>query len=288
MQTRAAPLTVAVASGKGGTGKTTVATSLAMVAAGTGRPVCFFDADVEAPNGHLFLEPEIAREGPVRLLVPEVDADRCNGCGRCAELCQYGAIIAVGRRAIVLADLCHGCGGCALVCPERAIRDRPRPIGTVVEGRADTLAFVSGRLDIGQALAPPVIRAARRRLPRNTTVIVDAPPGTSCPAVHAVRGADVVVLVTEPTPFGLHDLELAVDMVRLLEIPIGVVVNRADGDSADVERYCRDQALPVLASLPEDRRVAEACARARLTVEALPEYGPAYLELWQRIEELAA
>lgn len=282
------PLRVAVASGKGGTGKTTIATSLAATLAAGGREVCFIDADVEAPNGHLFLKPEIHTERPVHLPVPVVDAERCHGRGQCAELCQYGAIVCVGERAIVLPDLCHGCGGCTLVCPEHAIREQPRRIGTVSEGRADTIDFVGGRLDIGQPLAPPVIMATRRRATHGRIHIIDAPPGTSCPTVHSVDGVHVALLVTEPTPFGLHDLQLAVEIVRLLDVPFAVVVNRAEDGADEVRSWCRHQGIDILAELPHDRRVAEACARGELTVEALPEYTPAYQELWGRLEELAA
>jgi len=282
------PLRVAVASGKGGTGKTTVATSLATTLASDGCAVCYVDADVEAPNGHLFLKPDIHTERRVRLPVPEVDTDRCKGHGKCAELCEYGAIVAVGGRAVVLPDLCHGCGGCALVCPEKAIRERPREIGTVSEGKAGAIDFVGGRLDIGQPLAPPVIAVARRRATKGRIQIVDAPPGTSCPAVSAVGDVDAALLVTEPTPFGLHDLQLAVEMVRLLEVPFAVAVNRAEADADNVRSWCRDQGIDILAELPDDRRVAEACARGQITVEALPEYAPAYRKLWTRIEGLAA
>lgn len=287
-------LRIAVASGKGGTGKTTVATSLAATLAQGGREVCFVDADVEAPNGHLFLKPQIHSSHRVRLPVPEVDAERCSGQGRCAELCQYGAIVCVGGRAIVLSDLCHGCGGCALVCPEKAIGERPREIGTVSEGQARSgdqtgpIDFVGGRLDIGQPLAPPVIAATRRRATPDFIHIIDAPPGTSCPAVNSVGDVDAAVLVTEPTPFGLHDLQLATGMVRLLDVPFAVVVNRAEEGADEVRSWCRHEKIVVLAELPHDRRVAEACARGEITVEALPEYAPAYRDLWGRIEELAA
>jgi MinD superfamily P-loop ATPase len=282
------PLRVAVASGKGGTGKTTVATSLACLLGDEGRPVCYFDADVEAPNGHLFLQPHIASQQPVNLLVPELDTDLCTGCGECAELCQYGAIISVGPRAVILPDLCHGCGGCPLACPEKALSERPRRIGSVSEGQAGPVAFVSGQLDIGQALAPPVIRAGRARLPEGGVHIIDSPPGTACPAVQAVRDAHVIVLVTEPTPFGLHDLDLAVAMARPLERPLGIVVNRADDGVDEARRYCREQRLEILAEIPDDRRVAEACSRGEITLRALPEYEATYRELWRAVERLAA
>jgi len=287
-------LRIAVASGKGGTGKTTVATSLAATLARSGRDVCFVDADVEAPNGHLFLKPEIHTEHRVRLPVPEVNAELCDGKGLCAELCQYGAIICVGSRAVVLPDLCHGCGGCALVCPQKAIRERPREIGTVSVGKArsgnqtSAIDFVGGRLDIGQPLAPPVIAATRRRATPGRLQIIDAPPGTSCPTVNSVGDVDAALLVTEPTPFGLHDLQLATEMVRLLNVPFAVAVNRAEEGADEVRTWCRYQGIALLAELPHDRRVAEACARGEITVEALPEYIPAYEELWRRIEELAA
>ena len=281
-------LTIAVASGKGGTGKTTIATNLARALADGGVPVTYLDADVEAPDGHLFLKPRIEAREAVELPVPVVDEERCAACGECAAVCEYAAIVALGDQVLVLPDLCHGCGGCHLVCPEQAIEETPRRIGVVQTGRAGAIRFVEGRLDVGHPLAPPVIRAARQHLPAEGVQLIDAPPGTSCATVNAVEGADCVLLVTEPTPFGLHDLQLSVDLVRALGRPFGVVVNRGDGGSRSIREYCNHVGIDVLLELPDDRRVAEACSRGELLTEVLPEYTPRLLELFDRIRERLA
>ena len=279
---------IAIASGKGGTGKTTIATNLAATLARSGDPVTYMDGDVEAPNGHLFLKPEICASTPVCLPVPMVDLERCTACGECAELCQYGAIIALGRQVLVFPDLCHGCGGCHLVCPEGAIQESPRRIGVVETGSAGPIHFIQGRLDIGHPLAPPVIRAARQHLPAAGVHLIDAPPGTACAAVQAVEGTDYVLLVAEPTPFGQHDLQLSVGMLRALERPFGVVVNRSDEGNGPIREYCAEEGIDILLELPDDRQVAEACSRGELIVDVLPKYGPHFAELFNRIESRLA
>ena len=225
---------VAVASGKGGTGKTTVAVNLACVLADNGQTVQYLDCDVEEPNGHIFLKPPITATEVVGVPVPVVDEAKCTGCRKCAEVCQYHAI-AVLQKALVFPELCHSCGGCALVCPTGAIREKDRPIGVVDtgwalrtdSGQADGIAFVQGRLNVGEPVAPPLIRAVKKLAIADGVAIMDAPPGTSCPVVTTVRDADYVLLVTEPTPFGLNDLRLAVEMIRHLDLRHGVVINRS-------------------------------------------------------------
>ncbi|MFC1597029.1 ATP-binding protein [Planctomycetota bacterium] len=263
---------VAIASGKGGTGKTTVATNLAHVAVRSGRSVAYLDCDVEEPNGHLFLKPEIVKRQPVGSLIPRVDAERCILCGECGEICQYSAIVQVGEKVLVYPELCHGCGGCSLVCATRAITEVSRTIGTLETGRAGAIRFVQGVLNVGEAMSPPVIRAVKATVSEADLVIVDAPPGTSCPVIEAVRGADFVILVTEPTPFGFHDLKLAVEMVRALRLPFGVVLNRASLGERDARSYCASQRIPILQEIPDDRKLAEAYSRGVMACEALPEY----------------
>ena len=275
---------IAVASGKGGTGKTTLAVNLAAAAARRGWSVAYLDADVEAPNGHLFLRPEIDHREPVSLLTPRVHEEVCNECGLCGQSCQYSAIVCLGAKPLVFPELCQGCGGCALACPRRAIIEVPHPIGRVESGRANGVAFVQGVLDVGQAKSPPVIRAARAAAPPVDWQIIDAPPGTSCPMVTAVRGADLVWLVSEPTPFGLHDLRLAVEAVRRLGPPVGVVINRAGIGDDRVARYCQEEGLAVWAEIPDDRRIAEAYARGRMVGEAAPEFGRVMESLLDRLE----
>ncbi len=270
---------IAVASGKGGTGKTTVATNLATVASQNGRTVAYLDCDVEEPNGHIFLKPQITETKPVGNLIPRVDEARCTHCGECAEICQYGAIACVGEKVLVYPELCHACGGCALVCPADAITEQFHEIGRVEIGRAGPIGFVRGLLNVGEPMSPPVIRAVKEAVPPADLIIADVPPGTSCPVVESVRGSDFVLLVTEPTPFGLHDLKLAVEMVRALGLPCGVFINRATLGQRETRAYCEAQQVPILQELPDDRKLAEAYSRGVMACEALPEYHAMFAEL---------
>jgi MinD superfamily P-loop ATPase len=250
-------MTVAVASGKGGTGKTTVAVNLALaLAEEKSRNLQFVDCDVEEPNAHLFLKPRIEKTRAVHIPVPKVDRSTCSYCGRCAEVCAYNAIAVVRDQVLVFPELCHGCGGCALLCPEKAIKEEGREIGVVQEGTADCFRFLQGTLNIGEAMATPVIRTMKERLDLSFTNVIDVPPGTSCPVIEAVKGTDFVILVTEPTPFGLNDLVLAVSMVRELRIPHAVVINQSDIGDGKVKQYCENEDIPVLAEIPYDRRIA--------------------------------
>ena len=278
---------IAIASGKGGTGKTTVAVNLARVLADSGHTVQYLDCDVEEPNGHIFLKPDIVETESVGIPVPIVDEQKCTGCRKCAEVCQFNAI-AVLKNALVFPELCHGCGGCALVCPEGAIREENRTIGVVEtglalrqgSGRADGVAFVQGRLNVGEPMAPPLIRAVKSKAIVDGIAILDAPPGTSCPVVTTVRDVDFVMLVTEPTPFGLNDLKLAVEMIGQLGVAHGVIINRADCGDQRVREFCGAENIPVLLELPDDRRVAEAYSRGDMAVSVLPEWRTAFSELW--------
>ncbi len=263
-------LKIAIASGKGGTGKTTVATSLAHVAALNGCTVAYLDCDVEEPNGHLFLKPRIVREVPINKPIPVVDQARCTHCGLCSQACRYGAIACVGQQTLIFAELCHSCGGCVLVCPQDAIREEPRPIGLLRTGNSGRLQFVEGVLNVGEAMSPPAIRAVKDAAPRVELTILDCPPGTSCAVIESVRGCDLLLLVTEPTPFGLHDLKLAVEMARVLGLKFAVVVNRADGGDREVWDYCRQQRIAILAEIPDDRAVAEAYSRGEVAADSIP------------------
>ncbi len=278
---------IAVASGKGGTGKTTVATNLAAALAMPGQPVTYVDCDVEEPNGHIFLAPTFEARSEVTVPVPEVDQERCTSCGACRAACRFSAIMVFPRRVMVFPKLCHGCGGCQLACPEQAIREVPRPIGVIETGTAGAVDFVHGRLEIGEAMAPPLIREVLRAVPGTGTVIVDAPPGTSCPVIESIRPADVVVLVTEPTPFGVNDLALAVAMVRELGRPFGVVINRAGSGDRTVYEYCEAQQIPILLEIPDDLEIARAYSRGDLAVSVRPELAPGLRALHRRASRLA-
>lgn len=287
---------IAVASGKGGTGKTTVATSLALsLAVDHGQaetesdPPLFLDCDVEAPNAHLFLRPVFEQRQEVGILIPEVDAQRCTHCGKCAEVCQYHAIAVLGKKTLVFPQLCHGCGSCTLMCPEGAISERLNGIGVLERGPAlSGIDFARGTLDIGEPMAVPVIRQLKQwAKPREgQTVIVDVSPGTSCPVVEAARGADTILLVTEPTPFGLHDLKLAVQVAQELKIPAGVIINR-DGLTGvcgvEMKTFCREQGIPVLLRIPFEREIAEGIAQGRTLVEIRPEFRQHLRQLWVRL-----
>ena len=279
---------IAIASGKGGTGKTTVATNLVVQAAQSGCQVVYGDCDVEEPNGHLFLRPEIDTTKPFCLEVPSVIEERCTGCGRCGEVCVYSAIVVINKRVLTFPELCHSCGGCWLACPEDAIEQGTREIGVVETGRAlDSIDFVQGRLRIGEAMAPPLIRAVKGEAPAADLQVFDAPPGTSCPVIQTVRDADYVLLVTEPTPFGLHDLRLAVEMLRELGKGFGVVINRSDLGDDRVRRYCGEEGIEVLLEIPDDRKVAEAYARGEIAVRALPRYRDSFQALLERVMDRA-
>ncbi|MEW6363469.1 MAG: ATP-binding protein [Acidobacteriota bacterium] len=276
----ARPFTIAIASGKGGTGKTTVAVNLASVQR---QPVQLMDCDVEEPNCHLFLDGAMRSQEAVEIPVPEVDESLCDGCGECSRLCQYHAIVSLKTKPLLFPELCHGCGGCAKVCPPRAIREVGRRIGVIETSVSNHISLIQGRLDVGVPIAPPLIRAVKARRRSGMHVILDAPPGTSCPVITTVRDSDVVVLVTEPTPFGLHDLVLAVQLMRELRIPFGVVVNRVGSGDGRVHAFCQAEGIQVLLELPEDRRVAEAYSRGELLSDVLPEYRLLFVRLLETI-----
>lgn len=276
---------IAVASGKGGTGKTTVATNLARAAADAGRRVAYLDCDVEEPNGHIFLKPTLDAQRDIEKPVPVVDMTRCTHCGKCAKVCRYGAVACLPQRTLVFTDLCHSCGGCALVCPSDAIREEPLAIGVLRSGTSGAIRFVDGVLNVGQAMSTPAIRAVKTAAPDAELTILDAPPGTSCPVVETVRDCDLVVLVTEPTPFGLHDLALAVKMVRAVRRPLAVVLNRAGLGGADGSGECARHGAPLLAEIPDDRAVAEAYSRGEMITDAVPGYAARMRELLARIEQ---
>jgi MinD superfamily P-loop ATPase len=269
---------VAVASGKGGTGKTLIATGLAQVAArDNSTSVHLLDCDVEAPNAHLFMHPAFGPPEEVTLPVPTVDMTRCTGCGRCAEVCAFHALAVVRGKPMVFRELCHGCGSCAALCPEHAISEEPKRLGVIEMGTTSTVQVARGRLDIGEAVATPIIRALKQRaIPRgdgSALVLLDAPPGNACPVVETLRGADLALLVTEPTPFGLHDLEIAVQVARdELHIPVAVIINRDGVGDAGVDRFCAESHIPVLMRVPFDRRIAAAYSRGELWVDTVPEY----------------
>ena len=258
---------IAIASGKGGTGKTTLSVALAQAWSG---PVQLLDCDVEAPNASIFLGLENASEQTVSVPIPVVDSSRCTGCGKCAAVCEFNALAVAGKSVLVFEELCHSCGGCTRICPAQAITEQPRGIGKIRTGQFGTIRLAEGRLDIGRAMAPPLIRAVKKSADPALPILIDCPPGTSCPMITAMKGSDFAILVTEPTPFGLHDLVLAVETVRLLAIPFGVIINRSDSGDARVVEYCEKEKIRLLLQIPESRKIAEAYSRGETLLSAEP------------------
>jgi len=276
-------LIVSVASGKGGTGKTSIAVNMA-ISIGN---VQLLDCDVEEPNAHLLLHPEIIGEEPVYTLTPSIDEELCNHCGKCSGFCQYNAIFSTHERILVFPELCHGCGGCILVCPKGAIKEGRRRIGTLKRGYRGDLELVYGELDVGEPMATPMIRYIKRLIDKGRNVILDSPPGISCPVIETVKGSDFCILVTEPTPFGLHDLKIAVQVLEDMAIPFGVVVNRAGIGDRKVYDYCNDRGIPILLEIPYERRIAELYSRGIPFSLEMAEYRGRFRKLFSDVERLA-
>jgi len=274
---------ISIASGKGGTGKTTVATNMAFA---LGKDVQILDCDVEEPNVHLFLHPEIENRTVAFTPVPEIDKAKCTYCKKCSDICRFNAIAVLNDIILTFPELCHSCGGCMAVCPEKAITETGRELGVIERGKSGDIRFTHGRLRVGEAMSPPLIKKVRSFIVDNMINIIDAPPGTSCPVISAMKKVDYVVMVTEPTPFGLHDLKLAVEAVKLLGVPRGLVINRSDIGNHDVKEYAQKEDLPILMEIPFDRKIAEAYSNGKMMVQEMPEWKEAFLALYRKIEKL--
>lgn len=274
---------ISVASGKGGTGKTTLSTNLAL---SMGSNVQLLDCDVEEPNAHLFIKPTFTKTETVTTPVPEVDEKKCSLCGKCGEICQFKAIIMIVDSVMTFPELCHSCGGCWEVCPEDAITQKPRELGVIQEGHRNGLEFVHGKLRVGEAMSPPLINKVRSYTQPGKLTIIDAPPGTSCPVIASMKDTDFILLVTEPTPFGLHDLKLAVGAVKMLDIPCGLVINRSDMGDNKVKAYAEKEGLTVLMEIPFDRKIAEAYSRGEVMVETMPQWKEKFVQLYRDIEKM--
>ena len=275
---------IAVASGKGGTGKTTVAVSLAL---SWDSAVTFADCDVEEPNSQIFLKPDITASRQFSLQIPAIDEEKCNYCGKCREICRFNAITIFGKTIMSFPDMCHSCGGCFLVCDQGAIREAKRTVGTVEWGMAKEMAFFQGRLRVGEAMSSPLIKEVKKQAENSQTdlTVLDAPPGTSCPVIKTVRDTNFVVLVAEPTPFGLHDLKLAASTIATLNIPMGVVINKSGLGDNSVENWCKDHGIPVLMNIPFSRAAAEAYATGRPLVELQPELKTGFKRIIEEISQ---
>jgi MinD superfamily P-loop ATPase len=274
----------AIASGKGGTGKTTVAVNLAKI---VNKNVLLLDCDVEEPNSNLFLKGMLINSDEITVPLPHVDESLCDACGNCGQFCEYNAIVSLMAKPLIFPELCHGCGGCMRICPCNAISESNRRIGIIETLDSGKISLFRGCLDVGVAMSPPLIRAVKERIRNGFPSIIDAPPGASCPVIATLRGTRFVVLVTEPTAFGLYDLTLAIRMVRELKIPCGVVINRVGIGDNRVNDFCREENIPLLVEIPDDRRIAEAYSRGEIIVDVLPEYRRLFEGLWERIMQEA-
>lgn len=277
---------VAVASGKGGTGKTSVAVNMSLSL--KDGPIQFLDCDVEEPNAHLFLRPEIKHIEAVYNSIPSIEEALCNHCGKCAEFCQYNAIFVASQKVLIFPELCHSCGGCALVCPQKAISEEKYRIGSIKIGSVRGIELVYGELNVGKPLSVPIIKEVKKKMKKDRTVILDSPPGTSCPVIETVRGSDFCILVTEPTPFGLHDLEITVEVLDRLKIPYGVLINRADLGDEKVQEFCQKKNIPILLEIPYQRTMAELYSKGIPFVQEMPEWKEKFQELWKKVERLCA
>jgi MinD superfamily P-loop ATPase len=271
---------VAIASGKGGTGKTTVSVNLALSI----EDVQLIDCDVEEPNCLPFLPVKTGDVEDVHVSVPLIDMKKCNLCGECSKFCRFHALATVGEQVLVFTELCHWCGGCQMVCPMDAITEKRRAIGVIESGSGQEIHFIRGILKVGEIMATPIITALKKKIAREGNVILDSPPGTSCPVIETIEGADFCLLVTEPTPFGLHDLKLAVGVVRTLGVPFGVVINRDGVGDDGVERYCREEGIRVLMKIPQSMEIARLYSQGKPFVPSMPEWGERFRKMWKEIE----
>lgn len=278
---------IAIASGKGGTGKSTVATNLAYILSKKYSDVALLDCDVEEPNCHIFLKPEITHTQKVSVPVPQVDNNKCISCGKCAEVCQFNALAFARGKVLVFGELCHGCGSCLLACPSGAISETKRVVGEINSGKTETFEFTEGKSRIGEAMSPPLINAVKKfgNKKNNKIQVLDCPPGTSCPVISAIDGVDFVIMVTEPTPFGLNDLNLAVEVVQKMGLPFGVVINRHEENNTLIEDWAKEKNIKILAKIPNERKVAECYSKGNLILKELPKFEKYFTPLLDIIKE---
>ncbi len=277
---------ITVSAGKGGTGKTTVATNLAL-ALREEYEVEFYDCDVEEPDSHIFLQPELDRTEAVNIKIPEISEEKCTYCGKCSEACEFNALATFEDNVLVYPELCHGCGLCSLVCPVDAITEKEKQIGQIRKGKAGPVLYSEGDLTIGEPMATPIIRELKKGISPDRVAILDSPPGTACPVIESQHGSDFALLVTEPTPFGLHDLKLSVNVAREIGVPAGVVINRDGIGDKDVEKYCEEEGIPILLRIPDDRDIAVLYSNGIPFSTELQGWKEKFVRLFERIKGLA-
>lgn len=274
-------MTIAVASGKGGTGKTTVSVALAF---SVQKNISLLDCDVEEPNAGLFLDLGELKSEEVYVVIPKVNEDKCTHCGLCADFCNFNALAVTEKKVIVFSDLCHSCGGCFLICPQNAFEEKKSVIGKLEIAEKGNLHFVRGVLDVGKEISPPLIRAVKKHQSEESLNIIDCPPGSSCPMTTAVKGSDYVILVTEPSPFGLHDLTLVQKVLKEMEIPFGVVVNRDGNSFKGIDEFCEKENIEILMKIKEDRKIAETCSRGGNIFDVRPEMKSVFTGVLEKIQ----
>jgi MinD superfamily P-loop ATPase len=272
---------ISVASGKGGTGKTTIATNLAL----SHTNVQFFDCDVEEPNANIFFKAPTKTIKNVTVRIPKIVKNKCTYCGKCADFCVYHAIASLPSATLVFPELCHGCGGCAIVCDQDAVDWQYRTTGIIEKGVTNGVEVYQGLLNIGETQAIPVIRALKQYIDPTKTVILDAPPGTACPVIETIKDSDFCILVTEPTPFGLHDLKLAIAVVRQLSIPFGVIINRNGIGDKKVEQYCHNENIPLLLKIPHSNKIAQLYSNGIPFIHENHNWQTILNELYNRIQQ---
>ncbi|MDQ7033185.1 MAG: ATP-binding protein [Desulfonauticus sp.] len=275
---------VAVASGKGGTGKTTVSVNLARA---IDKEILLLDCDVEEPNAHIFIQGKPIKQHTVNVPIPKVKEDLCKECGECAKICEFNAIVSFNTVPLIFPELCHSCGGCIKVCPEKALFEIDNPIGELRFYKNGKISLIEGRLKIAHPMAPPLIKSLKKHIDPQKLVILDAPPGTSCPVIATLKGSNFIILVTEPTPFGLNDLKLAVETVLELDIPFGVIINKNEPGKSIIDEYCQEKNIPILIKIPNQRRIAEHYSKGKILVDVAPEYKNLFIDLWQQVQKLA-
>lgn len=274
---------ISIASGKGGTGKTTIAVNLALSLA-ENEEVQLIDCDVEEPNAHIFLKPEITETKEAFVPVPEIDKNKCTSCGECAKACEFNAIAILPKKFMIFNELCHGCGLCKIVCPENAITEKKRAIGIIEKGISGRIGFVHGKLNIGEAMSSNLISVVKDEIDKNKIAIIDAPPGAACPVIKTLHNSDYCVLVTEPTPFGLHDLRIAVEVLEKLKIPHGVIINRDGIGNDETEKFCNENKIPILLKIPYNKKIAELYSKGIPYVTKMPEWKERFLDVFKKLK----